>query len=448
MLKKTQEKPERPPASGSVQTATSLGGKTLVGWRVLWTLITLYDLGVLVYSIPGFIVRQGTLCTDVTRVNCGLYQLDATQMAVLDRFGFSLDGYAAYVFTLDALITLALLLVGALIFWHKSNDRMGLFVSLLLITFGCLGVDEVHINVLSNPPLPILLFGYLVLFLQWPALGFFFYLFPDGRFVPRWSWLLGFLFVVQLGFYLVPYPYDIPHWPLATQLLDLLVVYGSAVGTQVYRYFAVATQLQRQQIKWLSFGFGATLLITLLGEAASAIFPDLNAPNSWYQLGSLLGNPLDLFCAYIFLPVTIGIALLRYRLWDIDVLINRALVYGLLTGILLALYIGLVLGGQALLVGMIGNSNGAVLVVSTLVVAALFQPLRRRIQTIIDRRFYRSKYDAARILAAFSATLQNEVDLAQLQERLVEVVTETMQPEHVSFWLCKVKVEHMETLDA
>src|SRR6266700_1940433 len=411
MLKKTQEKPERPPASGSVQTATSLGGKTLVEWRVLWTLITLYDLGVLVYSIPGFIVRQGTLCTDVTRVNCGLYQLDATQMAVLDRFGFSLDGYAAYVFTLDALITLALLLVGALIFWHKSNDRMGLFVSLLLITFGCLGVDEVHINVLSNPPLPILLFGYLVLFLQWPALGFFFYLFPDGRFVPRWSWLLGFLFVVQVGFYLAPYPYDLPHWPQATQFLDLLVVYGSAVGTQIYRYVAVATPLQRQQIKWLTFGFGATLLITLIGGVVPAIFPDLNATSSWYQLGSILSSPLDLFCAYIFIPISIGVALLRYRLWDIDTVINRALVYALLTGILLALYIGLIFAGQALLAGVIGKGNGVMLVVSTLLIAALFQPLRRRIQTIIDRRFYRYKYDAARTVAAFSTTLRNEVDL-------------------------------------
>src|SRR6266567_8628269 len=342
------ESEEQRPTTRSAQTPAPLHGKALVAWRVVWSLFVLFDLGILFFIIPGFIAQQRTVCTDLTRVNCGLYQLGPAQMVVLNRFGFSLVGYAAYVLMLDAVITLALLLIGALIFWHKSNDRMGLFVSLLLITFACLGVDEVHMNVINDAvlPLPLLLFGYLVLFLQWPALGFFFYLFPDGRFVPRWSWLLGFLFVVQLGFYLVPYPYDIPHWPLATQLLDLLVVYGSAVGTQVYRYFAVATQLQRQQIKWLSFGFGATLLITLLGEAASAIFPDLNAPNSWYQLGSLLGNPLDLFCAYIFLPVTIGIALLRYRLWDIDVLINRALVYGLSTGILPAPHIGLAVGGQ------------------------------------------------------------------------------------------------------
>ncbi len=435
------ESEEQRPTTRSAQTPAPLHGKALVAWRVVWSLFVLFDLGILVFSIPRFIAQQRTVCTDLTRVNCGLYQLGPAQMVVLNRFGFSLVGYAAYVLMLDAVITLALLLIGALIFWHKSNDRMGLFVSLLLITFACLGVDEVHMNVINDAvlPLPLLIFGYLVLFLQWPALGFFFYLFPDGRFVPRWSWLLGFLFVVQVGFYLAPYPYDLPHWPQATQFLDLLVVYGSAVGTQMYRYFAVATPLQRQQIKWLTFGFGATLLITLIGGVVPAIFSDLNAPSSWYQLGSILSSPLDLFCAYIFIPISIGVALLRYQLWDIDRVINRALVYALLTGILLALYIGLIFGGQALLAGVIGKGNGVMLVVSTLLIAALFQPLRRRIQTIIDRRFYRYKYDAARTVAAFSTTLRNEVDLDQLREELLAVVQETMQPASLSLWIRPLK---------
>src|SRR6266702_2985533 len=190
------ESEEQRPTTRSAQTPAPLHGKALVAWRVVWSLFVLFDLGILVFSIPGFIAQQRTVCTDLTRVNCGLYQLGPAQMVVLNRFGFSLVGYAAYVLMLDAVITLALLLIGALIFWHKSNDRMGLFVSLLLITFACLGVDEVHMNVINDAvlPLPLLIFGYLVLFLQWPALGFFFYLFPDGRFVPRWSWLLGFLF--------------------------------------------------------------------------------------------------------------------------------------------------------------------------------------------------------------------------------------------------------------
>ena len=125
-----------------------------------------------------------------------------------------------------------------------------------------------------------------------------------------------------------------------------------------------------------------------------------------------------------------------YRLWDIDTIINKALVYGGLSLLLAAVYLGLIVGLESLL-GLVSGqaSQPVVIVVSTLVIAALFQPLRHRVQAIIDRRFYRHKYDAARTLAAFSATLQNEVDLSQLSEHLLAVVQETMQPASVSLWL-------------
>jgi hypothetical protein len=135
--------------------------------------------------------------------------------------------------------------------------------------------------------------------------------------------------------------------------------------------------------------------------------------------------------------IAIGLAILRSRLWEIDIIINRTLVYGSLTALLGLLYFGLIFGLQFLFQGIFGQNNDVAIVVSTLAIAALFQPLRHHLQKIVDRRFYRSKYDAAKIIETFSATLRNEVELNQLSDHLVAVVQETMQPAHVSLWLRK-----------
>ena len=205
------------------------------------------------------------------------------------------------------------------------------------------------------------------------------------------------------------------------------------VGAQVYRYRSVSSPRERQQTRWVVLGlvFGiAGFVLTILVTNFLPSFPQSS------MVGIFL-NGTGTYGFLLLIPLAIVIAILRSGLFDIDIIINRALVYGSLSALLAAIYFGCVIGAQALaqaLTGVQGLPPVAV-VASTLLIAALFNPLRRRIQAFIDRRFYRRKYNAAKTVAAFSAALRNEVDLTQLNDHLVAVVRETMQPAHVSLWL-------------
>jgi hypothetical protein len=218
-------------------------------------------------------------------------------------------------------------------------------------------------------------------------------------------------------------------------LLFFLGIVGVLVSL-ILRYRAARIR-ERQQLKWLVWMSSVTFVIGFL----FFIFTQV-APND--LMSALYGSPTGytfvlLFYSLVntFAVIGIGLAILRNQLWEIDVIINRTLVYGTLTVLLALVYFGLVIGLGSfvrLFTGQAGQSP-VIIVASTLAIAALFQPLRHRLQTIIDRRFYRRKYDAARTLAAFSSTLRNEVELSKISENLVAVVQETMQPTHVSLWL-------------
>jgi small basic protein len=184
-------------------------------------------------------------------------------------------------------------------------------------------------------------------------------------------------------------------------------------------------------MKWVLYGVGISVVGMIVLSVGYASVPGGTKPGSLYDLSSYwLYPPVNTA-----IPISIAIAMLRSQLWDVDRVINRTLVYGSLTVTLAALYIGGVIGLQALFQAMTGQSSDLAIAIATLAVAALFNPWRHRLQRFIDRRFYRHKYDASRILAAFNATLRDDVDLDHLSADIAAVVHETVNPAHLSLWL-------------
>ena len=187
-----------------------------------------------------------------------------------------------------------------------------------------------------------------------------------------------------------------------------------------------AGRIERQQIKWFAYATAVAISGVIL---KNTVYPAVGVMWVWWV--GLILTTVGVGSS----PVAMGIAIFRYRLYQIDILINRTLVYGSLTAVLAGVYLGGVVLLQYAFRALTGEGSQLAVVASTLIIAALFIPLRRRIQGFIDRRFYRRKYDARKTLEAFSATLRNQTDLDALSEELVRVVSETMQPAHISLWL-------------
>jgi hypothetical protein len=344
---------------------------------------------------------------------------------------------------IDAALALAFPTVGAIIASRHPSNAIGW----IFCTIGLCGGAEVFsveygtYALVTNPgSLPAGLIATWIGTWVWlPSvtltITFLFLLFPHGRLLsPRWrpvAWLAAGLTVVAVVFFALA-PWDLldPGVPARNPFgIEGLRHFGVAVATPVFVIGIPTTLLsvaslvlrfrrsrgeERQQLKWFVYASVLSVGAVLLPSVASSLL-------------QLLVLPL--------LPVAAGIAILRYRLYDIDLLINRTLVYGALTALLVAVYVGSIVVLQGLLRALTGQESQLAIVASTLAVAALFSPFRRRIQGFIDRRFYRSKYDAAKTLEAFSAKLRNETDLDALSDDLVGVVRETMQPAHVSLWL-------------
>lgn len=278
-------------------------------------------------------------------------------------------------------------------------------------------------------------------------------LFPDGKLPSkRWrplAWLSGAVIVVAgvantiipgalPGHAEVRNPFGLEGYPMVTQVLPWAIallpvcILASAVSL-VWRYRHSGGEV-RQQIKWVVFAalfVGLVYGITLVGGLFLE-WEDSATERAPLWLGLLQNTVL---ISYAAVPIAVGVAVLRHRLYDIDLLINRTLVYGPLTAMLALMYVGSVVGLQALFRALSGQESTLAVVASTLAIAALFNPLRRRVQALVDRRFYRRKYDAAKTLASFNTRMREVTDLDSLRDEVVGVVRETMQPAHASLWL-------------
>jgi hypothetical protein len=416
---------------------TRLHGRWLVLARVTWVAITLLSLGIFVADLPPSFAYLHSISTAISTSSPYGQRLTPNGMRELQRLGLSLDFYALLNISVHVLLLLVYVLVGIMLFWRKSNDRVALLASLTLVQFPLALSSGV-----ATLPLALTLLTEGVTFFGNVCLALFICLFPSGQFVPRWSRWLAVAWIVCNLINFLPAP------PLTNSLvilinLPFLVLLVSMLAVQIYRYRRVSTALQRQQTKWVVFG----IALLIGGSAVGFILIYVLSPR-FFPVSPLIyafGQTL-LLLLWLLIPLSIGFAILHAHLWEIDRLVSRALVYSTLTITLGLIYAGLVIGFQVLLRGFISQTNDVALVVSTLVIFALFLPLRRRIQNLIDQRFYRRKYNATRTLEAFSATLRNEVDLDQLSEHLIAVVQETMEPEHISLWLRKHQKDRRDSM--
>ena len=409
---------------------TRLTGSWLIVARTVWLVLVLPSLGLFVIGLPVYYQQLQRAC--VNPAMCYIAgALPAQGLQTLSTTGLSASGYAALLTIFYAITVSIWSGVGLLIFWRRSDDWLALLAAFVLVIGSITqsGSPAYALGLVN----PVLTWSFSLLDFLWSvSLAVFFLLFPNGRLIPRWMGLFLPYAITYAFFNNFPSPassFD-TNWPIWLYLLVTLIFYGALIFSQIYRYRRVSTPLQRQQTKWIVSGVTAVVGVLIGLLVIAVLIPSI--------ANSLLFNEVWIFIfpvVLLLIPLSIGFSILRYRLYDIDLLINRTLVYGSLTAILALVYVGLIFVLQYLLRGIINQQNDVAIVVSTLAIAALFQPLRHRIQAIIDHRFYRRKYDAAKTVEAFSATLRNEVDLSQLRDHLLNVVQETMQPAHVSLWL-------------
>lgn len=401
--------------------------------RILWVLSLAITLVALAAAMPILFSQAHEVCRQSF---CNGPQLQPSQIRSLHRAGLSLDVYGIMAAGLNGVFGLVYCAVAVLLFVRRSQERMALLSSFFLMIFGGLTFPGVPETLAAQYPVLQIPCG-LTVMLGAALLGLFFFLFPNGRFVPSWSrWLVPVPPLLQAPSALFPNSdFTLERLPLIVGVVPFLTILVVIIGAQVYRFRVVSSPVERQQTKWVVLGVGTGMAVFIVLVAASATLPPSFGTSIW----AIILPQIVMYGFMLLIPLSIALAVLRYNLWEADALINRTLVYGSLTISLAALYIGGVILLQSLFRTFTGQSSDLAIAVVTLGVAALFNPWRRRVQTFIDRRFYRRKYDATRTLTSFTTRLREESDLDRLTDEMVAVVAQTVQPASVSIWLVEAQ---------
>jgi hypothetical protein len=409
--------------------------------QIAW--VVLVTASLLMYA-AGSVVNFGQLrqlCT-LTAEQCAQFDYASTaEAAQLAAHGLSLDAYALLVEGFRIILTLVPITLAILIFVRRRDEPIALLVSFFLASYSTSGGAQ---SVLAAEYPIFTIFTQIIEWLGIIALPLFFGLFPNGRMVPRLYWgvvayfSIGYFLQATLGLEDINSPIG-TFWAWTGWLSVLL----GGVAAQIYRYLRVSTPVERQQTRWVLFGMGVMAAFLLGMLAYVAITGNTMGPNP---------DDTDLLGRFAFLAVlslgfevvflSIGLAILRSKLFDIDVIIRKTLVYAVLSVLLALVYFGTVILLQSVFDSISGQLSPVAIVLSTLVIAALFTPLRQRVQSFIDRRFFRKKYDAQQVLAQFAQNARDEVSLEALTAELLRVVQETMQPELVNIWLSATQTGH------
>ena len=397
--------------------------------RGIW--IIMAGTAVIVFVVGSIVVLRDPLsaCTPAEAV-CGPWIVSLEDMALAQKLQYPVSLMLAAYIVNAFLPKLCFALVGFLIFWRRSDDWMALLLSMMLIGFIIEGVP----NLGAFTPIVNLLYATIT-----AIFGFLPFIFPNGRFIPRnMRWLappVVILTVIATSLPQLGIPVNDQAYALANMIIFFVwfVLGGYAV---IYRYKYVSGSIERQQTKWVMAGILGTFALFIPFTIIAVFFPPSQPSPERLAFFFLVYLPIG-FLSYLFIPGSIAFAILRYRLYDIDVIIRKTLVYASLSALLVLVYLGMVIFLQSVFDSVSGQQSPIAIVISTLLIAAMFNPLRHRIQDAIDRRFYRKKYDAQQVLAQFALTARDETNMDVLTAELMSVMQETMQPSVVNLWFLR-----------